>query len=240
MIVFALLIAAVSFIVSAAAGMGGSLIIVPTMVLLFGTHHGVVLSSLLLACNNIAKVTVYRKTIPIEKSLWILLLTMIGAGAGATLLRWASAHLIYVGVMISVAGSLILEKKSTMIDRSPVTVGRMFSTVLAFFAGATSGLTGTSGPLKGIAIRSLRLDRMHFVGAASLVSLGGDVTKSLVYVQSSLINATTWKIVLTALPLIPLASLLGRRINRELGERAYAVLFWTVMGGYTVRLLWLW
>ncbi|MCH2203467.1 MAG: sulfite exporter TauE/SafE family protein [Fuerstiella sp.] len=240
MIIFALLIATVSFVLSAAAGMGGSLIIVPAMVLMFGARHGVALSALLLTCNNVAKVTVYRKSIPYKKSLWVLLLTIVGAAAGATLLTRTSEHLVYVGVVISVAGGLILEKNSVTANRTHVVVDRMISPVLALFSGATSGFTGTSGPLKGIAIRSLRLDRMHFVGAASLVSLGGDVTKSLVFAQTSLLNTTVWKIVLTALPLMPLASLLGRRINRELGERAYAVLFWTVMAGYTVRLVWLW
>ena len=238
--VFAVLVAAVSFILSAAAGMGGSLVIVPAMVLLFGAWHGVALSAVLLACNNVAKVAVYWKTIPFGKSLWVLLLTMVGALAGATLLIQMSERVVYVGVVIAVVGGLILERRSCTGVHLPVAVDRTLSPVLAFFAGATSGFTGTSGPLKGMAIRSLRLDRMHFVGAASLVSLGGDMTKAAVFSQASLLNATAWKIVLAALPLMPLASLLGRQINRKLGERAYAVLFWTVMAGYTVRLAWLW
>lgn len=232
--VFAVLVAAIAFILSAAAGMGGSLVIVPAMVLLFGARHGIALSALLLACNNVAKVAVYWRTIPFGKSLWILSLTIAGAFVGSALLIKAAERVVYVGVVIAVVLGLVLERKSWK------PIDQTLSPVLAFFAGATSGFTGTSGPLKGMAIRSLRLDRMHFVGAASLVSLGGDMTKAIVFSQGELLDTTAWHIVLASLPFMPLASLMGRQINRQIGERAYAVLFWTVMAGYTVRLAWLW
>ena len=34
-----------------------------------------------------------------------------------------------------------------------------------------------------------------------------------------------------------LATALGRRLNRSLGERGYAAVFWVVIGGYGVRLV---
>jgi hypothetical protein len=33
------------------------------------------------------------------------------------------------------------------------------------------------------------------------------------------------------------ATWVGKRINHRIGERGYAVLFWSVMTGYTMRLL---
>ncbi|HAS77070.1 MAG TPA: sulfite exporter TauE/SafE family protein, partial [Marinobacter adhaerens] len=45
-----------SFIVSAAAGLGGSLILVPAMMMAIGTKEGIAVAALLLACNNVAKV----------------------------------------------------------------------------------------------------------------------------------------------------------------------------------------
>ena len=33
------------------------------------------------------------------------------------------------------------------------------------------------------------------------------------------------------------ATFTGRRLNRAVGERGYAVLFWTVMCGYSLRLV---
>jgi hypothetical protein len=38
-------------------------------------------------------------------------------------------------------------------------------------------------------------------------------------------------------PLMMLGTALGRRLNRSLGERGFAVMFWAVMTGYTIRLV---
>jgi hypothetical protein len=102
----------------------------------------------------------------------------------------------------------------------------------------TSGFSGTSGPLKGVALRTLKLDRQHLVGAASVVSLAGDATKATVLMNASVIGGEALWLLVLALPLMPVATLIGRQINRRMGERAYAALFWTVMAGYTGRLLW--
>jgi hypothetical protein len=109
--------------------------------------------------------------------------------------------------------------------------------VLAFGAGATSGFSGTSGPLKGMAIRQLDLDRAHFVGAASLVSLAGDATKTVIFTEAALLGSQSFMMALFAVPLMLVATFSGRRINQTIGERGYAVLFWGVMTGYTARLL---
>ena len=53
-----------SFTLSASAGLGGSLILVPTLALILGTKQGVALAALLLACNNVVKVVAYRGPIP--------------------------------------------------------------------------------------------------------------------------------------------------------------------------------
>jgi uncharacterized membrane protein YfcA len=108
---------------------------------------------------------------------------------------------------------------------------------LALVAGLTSGFSGTSGPLKGLALRRLDFDRMHLVGAASAVSLVSDLSKGAVYLRAGLIDRDAWIVILACVLLMPLATLTGRRINRQVGEAAYSGLFWTVMLGYTVRLL---
>jgi hypothetical protein len=38
--------------------------------------------------------------------------------------------------------------------------------------------------------------------------------------------------------MMPIAALAGRRLNRAIGERAFAALFWLVMAGYVARLAW--
>ena len=114
---------------------------------------------------------------------------------------------------------------------------RVGAPVLAFASGATSGFSGTSGPLKGLACRGLDLDRLHLVGALSLVSLVGDVTKTAIWTDAALLGSKDYLLALACVPLMVGATFFGRYINSSVGERGYTGLFWAVMVGYTGRLL---
>lgn len=229
----ALTLAAVgtSFAISAAAGLGGSLILVPTLALLLGTKEGVALAALLLAANNVVKVVAYRQTLPWRSALAVVALLSVGALVGARLLVAAPASVVTIAVIGAFATTLAVERFDLRLLR------RVGAPVLAFASGATSGFSGTSGPLKGVALRTLELDRRHFVGAASLASLAGDATKATVFVEADLLGSMELRMALAAVPLMFAATFTGRWINRELGERGYTALFWAVMAGYMVRLL---
>ena len=221
--------AAVAFLVSSSAGMGGSLILVPVMGLALGPREGVAAATLLLACNNVGKVAVYRAWIPWRASARVVVLTVAGAAVGAALLVAAPEEWVRAAIVVALVMSFLAERRRW--DR------RASSPLLAFAAGATSGFSGTSGPLKGVALRNLGLERMRLVGAASAVSLAGDLTKLTVFAGGALLGREALWIVLCAAPLVPLAALAGRRLNGAIGERTFAALFWAVMTGYSVRLL---
>jgi uncharacterized protein len=226
-----LLVVVVSFGLSAAAGMGGSLLLVPALAIALGTKEGVALAALLLACNNVVKVAAYRATLPFAAAVGMMLCTAAGAGLGARLLVAAPTWLVSSAVIVCCAGALVIERIDLLRTRRASAPG------LAFASGATSGFAGTSGPLKAIALRGLGLDRRHMVGAACLVSLAGDASKAAVFARAGLLDVNTLRLAVLAVPLMLTATFLGRRINEELGERGYRVLFWGVIGGYSLRLL---
>lgn len=221
----------VSFTVSASAGLGGSLILVPTLALVLGTKEGVALAALLLALNNVVKVFAYRKTLPFRKAAVVIILVAVGAAVGAGLLVAAPVEIVTIAVIASFAFALIAERMGLSGVRS---VG---GPVLALGSGATSGFSGTSGPLKGMALRQLNLDRSHFVGAASLASFAGDAAKTVVFAQAELLVSSSVMIALLAFPLMILSTFAGRSINYSIGEKGYTALFWAVMGGYSLRLV---
>ncbi|MDH3753646.1 MAG: sulfite exporter TauE/SafE family protein [Acidimicrobiia bacterium] len=222
---------AVSFAVSASAGLGGSLILVPTLALMLGTKEGVALAALLLAGNNVVKVIAYRRSLPVRASALIVGCVALGALIGARLLVAAPERLVALAVVMAFAVSLIIETWAS----DPIRLAG--GPTLAFASGATSGFSGTSGPLKGVAVRSLNFDREHTVGAASLASLAGDSTKAAVFADAQLLDSTSVMFAIAAIPLMVVATFTGRHLNRSIGEAGYAALFWTVMSGYTVRIL---
>ena len=221
---------ALSFTVSASAGFGGSLVLVPALALLLGTKTGTALAALLLAANNVVKVWAYRETIPWRRAALVTVLVAIGTAVGALLFVAAPEDLVTVAVIVTFALAFVAERYDLSGLRS------FGMPVLALFSGATSGFSGTAGPLKGLAVRSLGLDRRHLVGALSLVSLVGDATKTVIWTEASLISADGYRVAAAAVPLMVVATLTGRRINSRLGERGFTGLFWLVMTGYTARL----
>lgn len=227
-LVLALVYAA--FTVSASAGLGGSLLMVPTLALFLGSKEGVALAALLLASNNVLKIIAYRRTLPFRKASGIIVLIVLGAAVGSTLLVNAPEWAVTIGIVVMFVVSVVAERMQLSNLRTGL------APFLAFVSGASSGFSGTSGPLKGVAIRNLDLDRRHFVGAASLASFAGDATKAAIFADAELLGRTSIYIALAALPLMALGTWTGSTINRRAGERTFAVLFWTVMAGYTVRL----
>lgn len=231
-IVVAVLFAvAVAFTVSASAGFGGSLILVPALALVLGTKSGTALAALLLAANNVVKVWAYRKTMPWRRAALVAVLVAAGAAAGAILFVAAPESVVTIAVIVTFALAFLAER----FDLSRLR--RFGAPVLAFGSGLTSGFAGTSGPLKGLAVRSLDLDRRHLVGGLSLASLVGDVTKTAIWTEAGLVPAGGYLLALAAVPLMFAATLLGRRVNSRLGERGFSGLFWLVMAGYTARLV---
>lgn len=230
-VVITLVAVAVSFTVSASAGLGGSLVLVPTLALVLGTKEGVALAALLLAANNVVKVFAYRETMPYRKALVVIALVAVGAGLGARLLVAAPDQVVTIAVIASFVAALVAERLDL------VRLRRVGGSLLAFGSGATSGFSGTSGPLKGMAIRQLDLDRAHFVGAASLASLAGDVTKTAVFTDANLLGGDSFVLAFAAAPLMLVATFSGRRINRGIGELGYSWLFWGVMAAYAARLV---
>jgi len=219
-----------SFTVSASAGLGGSLLLVPTLVLFIGSKEGVALAALLLASNNVMKLVAYRRTLPYRAASAIVVLIVIGAALGSTLLVRAPDAAVTIGVITMFVASVVVERFQVQPMRAT------FAPFLAFVSGASSGFSGTSGPLKGVAIRNLNLDRRHFVGAASLASFAGDAAKTAIFAESQLLGRSAILLAVAAVPLMALGTWTGSSLNERAGEQTFAVLFWTVMTGYAVRL----
>ena len=221
----------IAFFVSASAGLGGSLILVPLLTVTVGAKEGISLAALLLAGNNLVKLWAYRRVLPYKAAALVSLFTVAGALLGARLLVAAPPRLVGAAVALSFAVSLVAERREARAWRLSL------APLLSLAAGATSGFSGTSGPLKGVAIRSLGFDRMHTIGAAAIVSTLADLTKTAVFAEAGLLGIRAIQLAIVAVPFMVAATFAGRHFTQLIGEKGYARLFWLVVGGYTVRLI---
>lgn len=236
-----------SFLLSSVLGMGGSLIAVPVSVMAFGPKVGVAMASLLLLGNNIIKLFAYRNTIPWKGAGSIALITMLSTFLGAKLLLALPERWVIAAVIASLVWSFVAEIKTGRLSagseqaalrqRAQVPAGFKRGSLYALAAGLSSGVSGTSGPLKALAIRQWVRDPRAFAGAATLVSLVGDLTKTAVFAQAALYPASQLPIMAAAIPLMLVCPFLGLALNRRMDARAFSVLFWLMIAGYGIRLM---
>ncbi|MGI8759495.1 MAG: sulfite exporter TauE/SafE family protein [Acidimicrobiales bacterium] len=226
-----------SLFLSSIAGYGGSLILVPVLVATLGPKEGIAFAALLLAWNNVFKVIAYRRTLSLRPGWALLAVTAVGSFAGASLLVSTPEQAVYWAIVLVTVGSLAAELRGGERLRA---AQRWASAPLMSLSALLSGFSGTSGPLKGIAIRSLRLPRLDHVGLAAVVSLMGDGVKLQIFATAGLLSDIRWPVLAVALPLMPIAAWTGRAVNERVDERRFQWVFWTIVGGYTFRMMGVW
>ena len=87
---------------SAAAGLGGSLLLLPILTVLFGVKTAITLSALMLSLNNLGKLVAYRRTLAVRVTWPLVACTVLGSTVGATLLLRAPDGLVQVLVAFTV------------------------------------------------------------------------------------------------------------------------------------------
>ncbi len=228
------LVAFGSLLLSSVAGYGGSLMLVPVLAATLGAKEGIALAALMLAVNNVCKVVAYRGSLGLRKGWPLLPVSLVGALLGGLLLVELPRTAVVWALVVVTAASLAIELAGPgwLLHQQP----RMAVPLLGA-SSVLSGVSGSSGPLKGIAIRSLRLGRMEHVGLASCVSLVADATKTEVFRRSGILAGVDLSILLVCLPAMPVAALVGQRVNLHIGESTFRAVFWVVVCGYLARVV---
>lgn len=229
--IFFLVGAFFSMTLSAAIGFGGSLLMIPAMLIFFPPKVAVAIAALGLGVNNVGKVMVYRADIPWKKALPLALITMIVAGASSQALLMVPDG-IALNVIVSIYAVSLLGEF--------VQLPKMLSNVAAYIgiaiASISSGLSGTAGPTKGLAIRSLGLPKTEMVATGSLISLFGDVSKMTVFFYAGAYEGHLMEFIVF-IALVPFACACGYKLNRGTSEGKFRLLFWAIVGAYTLRVI---
>ena len=126
--------------------------------------------------------------------------------------------------------SFFIQRKATAVIQKKAGLG------FSFLSGLCSGLSGTSGPLKGLAVKCYMNSKVEIVAAAAVLSLATDTVKSVIYLTQYTPTTLTIEWLLYSVAVMPIATGLGRYINKAMSLKAYEVLFYFVMTGYIFRL----
>ena len=189
-----------AFFVSASCGLGGSLILIPVLSAVLGIKEGIVISSILLGLNNIIKVIFFRGNIKFKPVSFLMILMMAGAVIGSFMMLKANSHILTIFLVFNIAISFLIQQYTSL--KLQKNAGLIFS----FLSGFCSGLSGTSGPLKGLAVKCHMHTKMEIVAAASLLSLATDSVKSVIYLSQSTPSALSFEWLVYSVAVMPVAT----------------------------------
>lgn len=196
-----------SEIVGTISGFGSSTFFVPSALMLESFQTVLVLTAMLHTFGNSSRLFLFRSHFmwgPFWKlSIPYIVFSAVGAfimieTSTESLKRALGGLLILLSVLFLIGHKL---------DRFiPPRVGM----ILAALSGLSTGLVGTGGALRGLALAALRVPKSTFVALSAAIDLGGDTVRSIIYLKSGLFQWHHWFYI----PALMLAALLGSIVGK--------------------------
>lgn len=191
------------------SGFGSSTFFVPAALFFEKMQFVLALTALLHCFGNLSKLALFKHQI--EKKLFVKLVvpSVILTGVGALLSKFVSISLLQriLGVVLVILPLTIFIKK----DRSP-NIHTRFGVFLTSVSGFTTGLIGTGGALRGLALTFLKVEKSSFIALSAAIDLGGDLTRASIYIYNGYMDWHQW----FYLPLLGIAAVLGAWSGRKI------------------------
>ncbi|MCB0418220.1 MAG: sulfite exporter TauE/SafE family protein [Bdellovibrionales bacterium] len=212
------------------SGFGSSTFFVPAALFLESAQFVLALTGILHCFGNVFKLILFREKFPWRTFFFLALPAVISTGIGAwlasvyvsTLFRPVlGAFLIFVGLF-----SLFMKSRALSASR-PVAL------LLSILSGIATGLVGTGGALRGLALTTLQVPKLSFVALSSAIDFGGDLLRTAIYLHSGFMNWDEWYYI----PLLGVGAYLGARLGRyvltRLDQRHFEriVAFFVIVSG---------
>ncbi len=209
----------ISEILGTLSGFGSSTFFVPIAQLLESFHLVLVLTALLHSFGNLSRIYYFREYL--KKDLFIKYATpsILLSGAGALLTSYVpTAILIRLlgSALVLISTLYFFKKKGTR----PSKLSHL-SVPLLGLSGFLTGLLGTGGAIRGLALASLHIEKNLFIALSSSVDLGGDLLRLVIYISQGFMDWTQWYYI----PLLGVSAWGGAKIGHRLIKQIPQELF---------------
>ena len=230
-------LAGVAFLAATVAGVtgfGGAAIILPVLVVLYGTRDAIPILTVVQLIGNGSRVWFNRRVIDPAVVKWFALGGVPAAVAGAIL--FAKAPL---GILTRFLGAfLILLVLWRHLPRTSMRMTLHGFAALGAGASFLSALVGSVGPLMAPFFLAYGLTKTAYIGTEALTTVIMHVTKLVVYKQNSLLSARAMWVGLALSPVMILGSYVGKVIVERLPERAFIVVIEVTLLAAGLLFLW--
>lgn len=223
----------VSEVIGTVSGAGSSTYFVPLASLFEDFTFVITLTAFLHSVSNLFKIHLFRRTVSLRELLRYALPSVLFCGLGALLVPYANLKIlkIILGVflmVISILKGFEFVKKARFSNRT--------NTCIISISGFLTGLIGTGGALRAIALSHMHITKEAFVLLSSTIDIGGDLLRLVLYLYHGYMNWNEWYYI----PLLLIAAWLGTytgkyiltRISQKSFERI--VLIFTGISGFAL------
>jgi uncharacterized membrane protein YfcA len=199
----------VSELLGTISGFGSSTFFVPAALFFEKLQFVLALTALLHCFGNLSKLALFKHKLDKRLFLKLVVPSIILTAIGALLSKYVPMDLLqrFMGVVLVILAIISLLKKEN-IEK----VQTNFSIVLTGISGFVTGLIGTGGAIRGLALSLLKIEKNSFVALSAALDLGGDLARAGVYLSSGYMDWSQW----FYLPLLGVAAILGAWSGRKI------------------------
>ena len=202
------------------SGFGSSTFFVPFGILIEKFRFVMILTAFLHVFGNFSKLFLFRKSFNLKLFLKFALPSAILSGMGALFSDYISFDKLKValGIFIMFLAVIFLFKQKII-----STLTARYAVLTVGLSGFLTGLLGTGGALRGIALSSMQLEKNGFVALSAGIDLGGDLLRAAIYLYNGYFDWSHWFYI----PLLIIAGYFGsffgklllNKINQKQFER---------------------
>ena len=233
---FALLagVAFLAALVAGVTGFGGAAILLPALVLAYGTRDAIPILTLAQLVGNGSRVWFNRSALDFAVVKWFALGGVPAAVLGGMIFAKAPLPL-----LTRLLGAfLILLVVWRHMGHAPLRMTLRRFAFLGAGAGFLSALVGSVGPLMAPFFLAYGLTKTAYIGTEALTTVIMHVTKLAVYRQNALLPEPAIWAGLALSPMMILGSFIGKRIVERLPERVFIVMIEATLIAAGVLFLW--
>ena len=214
------LVALLASTVAAITGFGGAAILLPALVLAYGTRDAIPILTVAQLVGNGSRVWFNRKAIKFPVVWWFALGGVPAATIGGILFARAPLSILTRGLGVFLILLVVWRHLPSRSMHMPL---RGFA-LLGAGASFLSALMGSVGPLMAPFFLAYGLTKAAYIGTEALTTVVMHVTKLIVYRQSSVLSGHSILAVLSFGPAMILGSYVGKKVVDRLPERAFIIL----------------
>lgn len=189
------------------SGFGSSTFFLPLGSLLEKFQLILVLTALLHCFGNLSKLFLFRKNLDLSLLAKLGIPAIFFTGIGAWLSSHFSSNILQqlLGILLIVISMLHFFRKSTRAK-----IGILPAASLCGVSGFLTGLVGTGGAIRGMALSALHIEKNTFVLLSASIDMGGDILRAGIYLKEGYMDWSQW----FYLPLLGAAALLGTLLGK--------------------------